>query len=64
MLRSQEVQGREPVRDFIIWLHTQVFDASPKVKNLVAGDGQAALEADFVGTHIGEFLACRPVGSR
>ena len=53
---GQEVQGRQAVRDFITWLHTQVFDARPKVKTLVAGDGHAALEADFVGTHIGEFL--------
>ncbi len=53
---GQEVQGRQPVRDFITWLHTQAFDARPKVKTLVAGDGHAALEADFVGTHIGEFL--------
>jgi SnoaL-like polyketide cyclase len=31
-------------------------DAHPKVKTLVAGEQQAASEADFVGTHIGEFL--------
>jgi len=53
---GQETQGREPVRDFLIWMHTQAFDAHPKVKALVVGDGQAALEADFVGTHTGEFL--------
>jgi steroid delta-isomerase-like uncharacterized protein len=53
---GQEVRGREPVRDFLTWMHTQAFDATPKVKTLVVGDGQAALEADFVGTHTGEFL--------
>jgi steroid delta-isomerase-like uncharacterized protein len=53
---DQELQGRQPVRDFLIWMHTQAFDAHPKVKALVVGDGQAALEADFVGTHTGEFL--------
>jgi steroid delta-isomerase-like uncharacterized protein len=53
---GQELQGRQPVRDFISWMHTQAFDAHPKVKTLVVGDGQAALEADFVGTHTGEFL--------
>ena len=47
---DQELQGRQPVRDFLIWMHTQAFDAHPKVKTLVIGDGQA-LEADFVGTH-------------
>jgi len=51
------VQGREPVRDFLTWMHTQAFDARPKVKTLVVGDGQATLEADLVGTHTGEFPA-------
>jgi steroid delta-isomerase-like uncharacterized protein len=53
---DQELQGRQPVRDFLIWMHTQAFDAHPKVKTLVVGDSQAALEADFVGTHTSEFL--------
>jgi steroid delta-isomerase-like uncharacterized protein len=44
------------VRDFLVWMHTQAFDAHPKVKTLVVGEGQAVLEADFVGTHTGEFL--------
>jgi steroid delta-isomerase-like uncharacterized protein len=59
---DQELQGRQPVRDFLIWMHTQAFDAHPKVKTLVIGDGQAALEADFVGTHTGEFLGIPPTG--
>jgi predicted ester cyclase len=53
---SQELRGREPVRDFLIWMHTQAFDAHPKVTTLVVGDGHAALEANFVGIHTGEFL--------
>jgi steroid delta-isomerase-like uncharacterized protein len=59
---DQELQGRQPVRDFLIWMHTQAFDAHPKVKTLVVGDGQAALEADFVGTHTGEFLGIPATG--
>ena len=53
---GQELHGRGPVRDFLSWMHTQAFNAHPKIKTLVVGDGQAALEADFVGTHTGEFL--------
>jgi predicted ester cyclase len=53
---GQELHGRGPVRDFLIWMHTQAFNAHPKIKTLVVGDGQAVLEADFVGTHTGEFL--------
>jgi hypothetical protein len=26
-----------------------------KVKTLIAGEGQAALEAEFIGTHTGDF---------
>ncbi len=59
---DQELQGRQPVRDFLCWMHTQAFDAHPKVKTLIIADGQAALEADFVGTHIGEFLGMPPTG--
>jgi steroid delta-isomerase-like uncharacterized protein len=59
---DQELQGRQPVRDFLIWMHTQAFDAHPKVKTLVVGDGQTALEADFVGTHTGEFLGIPATG--
>jgi steroid delta-isomerase-like uncharacterized protein len=59
---NQELQGRQPVHDFLIWMHTQAFDARPKVKTLIIGDGQAALEADFVGTHTGEFLGIPPTG--
>jgi steroid delta-isomerase-like uncharacterized protein len=59
---DQELQGRQPVRDFLIWMHTQAFDAHPKVKTLVIGDGQAALEADFIGTHTGEFLGIPATG--
>jgi steroid delta-isomerase-like uncharacterized protein len=59
---GQELQGREPVRDFLSWMHTQAFDAHPKVKTLVIGDSQAALEADFVGIHTGEFLGIPATG--
>jgi steroid delta-isomerase-like uncharacterized protein len=59
---GQELQGREPVRDFLIWMHTQAFDAHPKVKKLIVGDQQAALEADFIGTHTGEFLGMAATG--
>ena len=59
---DQQVQGREPVRDFLTWMHTQAFDAYPKVNTLVVGDGQATLEADLVGTHTGEFLGIPATG--
>ena len=59
---GQELHGRGPVRDFLIWMHTQAFNARPKIKTLVVGDGQAVLEADLVGTHTGEFLGMAATG--
>ena len=59
---DQTMHVREAVQDFLAWMHTQAFDARPKVKTLVVGDGQAALEADFVGTHTGEFLGMAASG--
>ena len=53
---GQELHGRGPVRDFLIWMHTQAFNAYPKIRTLVVGNEQAALKADFLGTHTGEFL--------
>jgi hypothetical protein len=47
----QQARGREAVRNLITWLHTQAFDASPKVKTVIMDDGHAVLEADFVGRH-------------
>jgi steroid delta-isomerase-like uncharacterized protein len=59
---DQTMQGREAVRDFLAWMHTQAFDARPRVKTLVVGDGQAVLEADLVGTHTREFLGMAATG--
>ena len=59
---DQQVQGRDPVRDFLTWMHTQAFDAYPKVNTLVVGDGQTTLEANLVGTHTGEFLGIPATG--
>jgi steroid delta-isomerase-like uncharacterized protein len=61
---GQEVKGQSEVEQFIRYFHEQAFDAEPIVKNTVIADGQAALEADFVGTHTGEFLGVAATGRR
>jgi len=58
----QKVSGRDAVRDTIVWLHTQAFDARPKLRTLITGDGEAVVEAGFVGTHTGEFLGIAATG--
>ena len=63
METGDQVRGRDAVRDFIVTLHSQWFDASPEIKNVTVADGVAALEAVFVGTHIGEFAGVAPTGA-
>ena len=54
METGEEIRGRDAVRDYIVVLHTVLFDARPVVRHTLAGDGVAVLEADFVGKHVGE----------
>ena len=57
------ISGRDAVRDFIIALHTQLFDASPEFGPVICGDGSAALEATFIGKHIAEFAGVEATGA-
>ena len=63
METGDEIQGRDAVRDFIIALHKELFDARPEVRSVGIADGLAALEADFVGVHTGEFAGIAPTGA-
>jgi hypothetical protein len=38
---GEEMRGRQAVRDFIVALHTQLFNASPKVGRLAVADDAA-----------------------
>ncbi|MGI8975537.1 MAG: ester cyclase [Thermomicrobiales bacterium] len=63
MMETGEVtQGRDAVVGLIDFMHHQAFDATPVVGNLIVDDSQAALEADFVATHVGEFAGIGPTG--
>ncbi len=59
---GQETRGREAVAGAIADLHQRTFDARPEVANLVVGEGKAAGEFVFVGTHIGDFVGIPPTG--
>ena len=63
METGDTIQGRDAVRDFIVALHSELFDAHPEFKRVVVDDGIATLEADFVGTHTGEFAGIAPTGA-
>lgn len=63
METGEQIRGCDAVRDFIVTLHSQWFDASPEIKNVTVADGVAALEAVFVGTHVGDFAGVAPTGA-
>lgn len=54
METGEQIRGREAVRDYIVALHTVLFDARPVVRGTVVSGDVALLEADFVGRHIGD----------
>ena len=51
----QQATGADAVEQLIRFMHEVAFDARPELKNMVIDDGKAAVEADFVGVHVGEF---------
>ena len=63
METGDQIRGRDAVRDFIIALHSQLFDASPELGNVAVADGVAGLEAVFVGTHVAEFAGVSATGT-
>ena len=59
---GQVITGREEVAGAIVALHEQMFDARPELTNLIVGEGTAAIEAVFIGTHTGEFSGIPATG--
>jgi steroid delta-isomerase-like uncharacterized protein len=64
METGDQIRGRDGVRDFIVALHSQLFDASLEQKNVTVADGVAGLEAVFVGTHTAEFAGVAATGAK
>ena len=63
METGDEIRGREAVSDFIIALHSELFNASPELVSIEIADGVAGLEAVFVGTHTAEFAGVPATGA-
>ena len=63
METGEEIRGRQAVKDFIVALHSQWFQASPELRNVTAADGVAAIEAVFAGTHTAEFAGIPATGA-
>lgn len=47
--------GHEEIRDMLHYVYHVAFDAEARIRNLIVEHNRAVLEADIVGTHIGEF---------
>jgi steroid delta-isomerase-like uncharacterized protein len=63
METGDQIRGRETVTDYIVNLHTRLFDASPELVHSTFGEGVAGLEAVFVGTHKSEFAGVPATGA-
>ncbi len=59
---DQHALGREAVVRQMRDMHERAFDARIEVKSLLVDDDKAAVEADFAGTHVGEFAGVAPTG--
>src|SRR4029077_16437755 len=57
---ERQIQGRDAVRRTITFVHEEAFRTAIEVKSLVCDGGHAAIEAEFVGTHVGEFEGVSP----
>lgn len=59
---DQRAEGRQAAEQLIRYMHEGAFDARPELKNLLTDTGKAAIEADFAGTHTGEFAGIQASG--
>ena len=59
---GQRIAGREAVAGAIAARHQRTFDAHPAVTHRLVGEGTAAIEAVFAGTHTGEFAGIPATG--
>jgi steroid delta-isomerase-like uncharacterized protein len=61
---DQRADGRAAAAQLIRYVHQDAFDARMELKNLLTDDGKAAIEADFAGTHTGEFAGIPATGRK
>lgn len=57
---DRSVAGRAAVQQAIQFFHEVAFSSAIELKGMVCGEGEAMLEAEFIGTHIGEFEGVKP----
>lgn len=52
---GQEYEGPQAVLAMLAYFYEEAFSASARTTNLIVGEGQACLEAQFEGRHIGVY---------
>ena len=62
MATGQENKGHAGVMQMLNYFYNVAFAATAETKNTMFGDGQALVEGDFVGKHIGEFAGIPATG--
>lgn len=60
MATGDRSQGREAVGELLHYFYNVAFDAKAEIKNLIITEDKALMEANFKGTHIGEFAGISP----
>lgn len=62
MVTGQRYEGREAIGEMLHYVYRVAFDAHAEVDRLIVGQGWAALEGVFVGTHTGPFAGIEATG--
>lgn len=57
---DRTIVGKAAVQQTIKFFHEIAFSSAINVKSVLCGDGESILEAEFIGTHIGEFEGVKP----
>jgi Predicted ester cyclase len=64
MATGEEYHGPDGVAQMLNYIYHVAFDATAEVRNTIFADGKAMMEADFVGTHIGDFFGIAPTNKQ
>lgn len=62
MATGDEHRGPDAVRGMLDYMYRQAFNATAEIRTKVCSEDHAMIEADFVGTHTGEFAGIAATG--
>lgn len=62
MATGDEHRGPDGVRRMLDYMYRQAFQATADIRTRICAEDQAMIEADFVGTHTGEFAGIAATG--